>query len=670
MLTHLNINADDPVGDGLSRDQGPSLTGKTLPRIDSEESLLEEVGASNDEHVNSRHLGGWDKAVLAIPVLLPESAGRVVLEEPAASTGVPSSQRSDNDRMRRPLVAIVEAYRHHVKHPENSSSVLVVDPFLDEDRASQVGSDRYQPGVRTSSGGLEERNVASRRPSSSGAPDHEKRPYRTGSHHAARLPSTTGPAGTVDHRVDQACAHSQSSFSIHSRRHIGVHKKKTKNYLEVTRKERIHHEFEPEDQGWMSALGPLLGALLMHSDSNFLLEGMHQLLPKLTQISQSREELLSTCCHRLMGLLSCRKVIFMEMDAENHFAVVASSDSDQDYGAGGGDSSDDKVPGGHGVLPLDPSSPPIVLAGAQLQDAFGTSFTPVRGAAWAGDRAVDNGSKATDATPGWMQAKMDEKIRKEEERRLSRLAYKRWNKLLGPDDSKSLLSCVCVDGAGRMHGAFVAVDHRIDALQAGNAQEFNAIHQRTMQSVSTHVASLLTQNEESTAKSAQLKSFNEMTSALQDVALCDTMPRLFAAVRDKFPELMDVQDITLYVADRNENGEEVLYSEAVEARYDVARHLHALFVSCCTSASSSKRESSRITSNALVQCLETLRIVPTLVRLERLYGLLDDAKLPIQAASRSEGSGYSRKRKDDIDVVKFQQILVSCESEGHAGCTA
>ena len=90
-----------------------------------------------------------------------------------------------------------------------------------------------------------------------------------------------------------------------------------------------------------------------------------------------------------------------------------------------------------------------------------------------------------------------------------------------------------------------------------------------------------------------MKSFNEMTSALQDVALCDTMPRLFAAVRDKFPELMDVQDITLYVADRNENGEEVLYSEAVEARYDVARHLHALFVSCCTSASSSKRESSR-----------------------------------------------------------------------------
>jgi hypothetical protein len=64
-----------------------------------------------------------------------------------------------------------------------------------------------------------------------------------------------------------------------------------------------------------------------------------------------------------------------------------------------------------------------------------------------------------------------------------------------------------------------------------------------------------------------------------------------------------------------------------------------------------------ITSNALAHCLGMLRIVPARLKLENLYTVLQSAKLPIHRVSRSEGSGYSGRRKDDIDVVAFQKIL-------------
>ena len=59
--------------------------------------------------------------------------------------------------------------------------------------------------------------------------------------------------------------------------------------------------------------------------------------------------------------------------------------------------------------------------------------------------------------------------------------------------------------AERLHGAFIAVDARVDALPHSQAMEFNEIQVQVLQGVAGHVASLLTHNEESTAKSALLQ---------------------------------------------------------------------------------------------------------------------------------------------------------------------
>ena len=71
--------------------------------------------------------------------------------------------------------------------------------------------------------------------------------------------------------------------------------------------------------------------------------------------------------------------------------------------------------------------------------------------------------------------------------------------------------------------------------------EFNEIHADVLLGVSRHVASLLTHNEESTAKSARLQSSNELISALQDVALCADTQRLFSLIRERFPPLANCQ---------------------------------------------------------------------------------------------------------------------------------
>jgi len=105
----------------------------------------------------------------------------------------------------------------------------------------------------------------------------------------------------------------------------------------------------------------------------------------------------------------------------------------------------------------------------------------------------------------------------------------------------------------------------------------------------------------------------------------------------------DAQDMALFIV-QQVDGERVLYSQEMQARYDHLTHLHALFLSC-HSSSIDKHASSKITSKALAVCLESLHIVPAQLKLEQLYKVCSAAKVPIQVVTRGEGSGYSGRRK-------------------------
>jgi hypothetical protein len=341
------------------------------------------------------------------------------------------------------------------------------------------------------------------------------------------------------------------------------HKGKSKGYMGVSRKERIHHEFEAEDLSWLSAVTPLFGAVMMQRNVNMMFEGMHKLLPELSQEHQSRDELLHVSCLRLRDLLQCRKVIFMEVDTSNNFAAVASSDSSS-HGAAhqpltnpltndaevekaavvetpeaGGF---DKMPGGCGILPLDPDAPGVLLAGAALHEVLDDSLLSVV----PGGVVQVEEPAAHAQLPMFMRVRMAAKDRADKTRKMQERARAAWKNILGPVAvAQSLLSHVCVDEEGRLHGAFLAVDHRIDALPGTHAMEFNEIHGEVLRGVSRHVASLLTHNEESTAKSARLQSSNELISALQDVALCTDTERLFSLIRQRFPPLANCQVVLL-----------------------------------------------------------------------------------------------------------------------------
>lgn len=432
--------------------------------------------------------------------------------------------------------------------------------------------------------------------------------------------------------------------------HKTAHKGKGRGYLGVHRKDQIHHEFESEDQRWLGAVAPMLGVLLQRCHVNSVEDNLARLMPKLTQVSQARDELLHTSCAHLRTLLGARKVVFMEVDASNHFTVASTSEPVKFLPP-----DPEKFPGGRGLLDLSSQSKPIKainVSGAALKQALACSLgdgSQAAGGLGGKSDADKHGRRTRDA------------LGKEEERQeLQRLGLARWMELLGPMHPQSALSCVCLDEGNRAHGAFVAVDHRVDALPHAQAMEFNATHSRMLENVACHVGSLLTHNEESTAKSERLNSSNELISALQDLALCTDSDGLFDMVRTRFPRLTGVQDMTLFLS-HGAGRQRVLYSQESRARYELQSHLFSLFVSCPTSTQHAR---GRVTSNDLLHCLDMLRIVPHRIKTEQLYTILAAAKVPIQraAASGSQGSGYSQRRKDDIDIVRFQKIFEAVAS--------
>jgi hypothetical protein len=437
-------------------------------------------------------------------------------------------------------------------------------------------------------------------------------------------------------------AHFQHTHAPHKSSHKG--KGKGKGYHGESRKEQKHLEFELEDQRWLGAIAPMLATLLHRSDVNAGEDALAVLLPLLTQVSQARDELLYASCVHLQTLLGCRKVVFMEVDASNNFAVASTSDPGRFLPP-----DPEKFPGGHGILALNTESKPIkplLMSGAALEQAFAASVGGLPTGQGDSSDAGRRGRRKRDE----LGKEVEGQLKKQQ---LQRLGHQAWKELLGPADPQSAISCACLDERSRLYGAFVAVDHRVDALPHENAMDFNQTHSRMLENVASHVASLLTHNEESTAKSEQIKCSNELIFALQDLALCTHTERMFDMVRTRFPRLTGVQDMTLFMT-LGAGREQVLYSEESRARYEPESHLHALFSACPTSA---QRDSGRITSTDVLQCLEMLRIVPARIKTEQLYSILAAAKMPIQRASRAQASGLSQRRQDDIDIVRFKEIF-------------
>ena len=154
-----------------------------------------------------------------------------------------------------------------------------------------------------------------------------------------------------------------------------------------------------------------------------------------------------------------------------------------------------------------------------------------------------------------------------------------------------------------------------------------------------------------------VESDEDLHSQLQDVALCHTTERLFGALRSSLPNLIGVQDITLFIIDYID-GNKVLHSQGSQERYNLESHLKALFTKCYTSsANPTKSAKMQINSSALMQCLEQLCIVPGRIKMYKLYKVLAAAGVPIQAIKQSESLGYSMQRGQLIDIAKFQQIF-------------
>ena len=614
-----------------------------------------------ESHGSIEPEGKQDEAVIIVPILLPPAAGAIVPEVNRESAGIHAhlpflGKLGDEDDVKKscPIVALIEARRLHVgKMPKQGSSPYVASP-----RPGEAGFHAHKTHRHHASHNQHLNEHSHPQDHSHGLPPDHHHPTPP-----SHVLSHSHPPGLLPYHRPHLPHHHSHHHSHHTDHH-DHHKGKSKGYFGVSRKERIHHEFEGEDQGWLCGVAPLVGAYVQQCDVNMMFEGVHNLLPELSQESQSRDGLLHMSCARLRDLLRCRKVIFMEVDASNYFAVAATSDAssqadddapvtamvtndsngtDRVGGVGAeADEGDDaagneKMPGGCEILPLDPDAPGILISGLRLQESLASTLLSTLGT-----RLQVSENPAHAHLPGFMRARMAAKQRDDEKLKLQELARKRWATILGSSDlAKSLLSQTCVDEAGRMHGAFVAVDHRVDALPTKRAMEFNNVHAEVLQGVSRHVASLLTSNEESTAKSARLQSSNQLISALQDVALCSDTERLFDIIRQRFPPLTNCQDMTLFIV-QQVDGQRVLYSQGTQARYDMLTHIHALFVSCCSS--NEQYAGSNITSKALAGCLEHLRIVPAKIRLDSLYKVLAAAKVPIQRVTRGEGSGYGRRK--------------------------
>ena len=194
----------------------------------------------------------------------------------------------------------------------------------------------------------------------------------------------------------------------------------------------------------------------------------------------------------------------MEVDAVNDFSVSASSNAEE-VAEGANNIYSVKLSGGCSILALGPASSAVMFSGVDLLHALDFSGSDLVGKHTDSRRTQQDKTSQSLSQEAFLLKRLGASIQRS----------RRWKTVLGPVQAQSLMSCACVDDTSRLHGVFVAVDYTVDALPSGLAIEFNHIHARAIESVSLHVASLLTLQTEIVAKSAQLKSSNEMISAVR-----------------------------------------------------------------------------------------------------------------------------------------------------------